>query len=177
VAHGDCTSFASQCLIARRLLERGVRTVEIVDTGSSNNWDAHGDMRDHIPKARRVDQALAALLQDLKQSGLLSETLVAVCTEFGRTPWTDNATSKGRNHHARAFSALLLGAGVKGGVAHGQTDDFGETIVADPVHIHDFHATILHLMGIDHARLVYRYAGRDFRLTDVDGQVVRGILS
>ncbi len=177
VAEGDRTSFASQCLMARRLLERGVRTVEIVDTGSSDNWDAHGNMHDHVPKALRVDRALAALLGDLKARGLLDDTLVAICTEFGRTPWTDGPSGKGRNHHARAFTALLAGAGVKGGIAHGQTDDIGESIVANPVHIHDYHATILHLMGIDHTRLVYRYAGRDFRLTDVDGEVVREVLA
>ncbi len=170
-------SFAFQCLIARRLVERGARVVEIIDNGSSNNWDSHGDMRDHIPKAARVDRAIAALLADLKSRGLLDQTLVAICTEFGRTPWTDNPTTKGRNHYAKAFTALLAGAGVKRGLAYGETDEFGARIVANPVHVHDYHATILHLMGIDHTRLVYRYAGRDFRLTDVDGQVVTGVLA
>jgi Protein of unknown function (DUF1501) len=177
VSDGDTTSFAYQCLIARRLIERGVRVVEVIDTGSNNNWDAHGNMQEHRPKAQRVDQAIAALLSDLKQRGLLDETLVAICTEFGRTPWTDNPTSKGRNHYAKAFTALLAGAGVKGGMAHGQTDEFGINIVANPVHVHDYHATILHLMGLDHTRLTYRYAGRDFRLTDVDGNVIQAILS
>jgi uncharacterized protein (DUF1501 family) len=134
-------------------------------------------MRDHLPKAARVDRALAGLLFDLKQRGLLAETLVAICTEFGRTPWTDGPGAKGRNHYARAFSVLLAGAGVKGGHAHGATDDYGINIVQDAVHVHDYHATILHLMGIDHTRLTYRYAGRDFRLTDVDGQVIEGVLS
>jgi hypothetical protein len=177
VADGDSTSFGYQCLIARRLVERGVRVVELIDTGSSNNWDAHGDMQEHRPKAARVDRAIAALIADLKQRGLLDETLLAICTEFGRTPWTDGPGAKGRNHYAKAFSVLLAGAGVKGGYAHGATDDYGINIVADPVHVHDYHATILHLMGLDHTRLVYRYAGRDFRLTDVDGSVVRPILS
>ncbi len=137
---------------------------------------AHGNMQDHRPKAARVDRAIAALIQDLKARGLLSQTLIAICTEFGRTPWTDGPGAKGRNHYAKAFSALLAGAGVRGGFAHGATDEYGIQIVADPVHVHDYHATILHLMGIDHTRLVYRYAGRDFRLTDVDGKVVRPVL-
>ena len=170
VKSDDRKSFGWQCLIARRLIEQGVRTVELIDTGASNNWDAHGNMQDHRPKARRVDQPLAALIRDLRQRGLLDETLVAVCTEFGRTPWTDNTTG-GRNHYARAFSCLLAGGGVKGGYAHGATDEHGIDIVDKPVHVHDYHATILHLMGIDHTRLTYHYAGRDFRLTDVSGNV------
>ena len=177
IKEGDTTSFGYQCLIARRLIERGVRVVELIDSGSNNNWDAHGDMRDHRPKALRVDRAIAGLLADLKQRGLLSQTLVAICTEFGRTPWTDAPHTKGRNHYAKAFSVLLAGAGVKGGIAFGETDDFGINIVSNPVHVHDYHATILHLMGIDHTRLVYRYAGRDFRLTDVDGDVVTQVLA
>jgi hypothetical protein len=177
IPEGDRSSFGAQCLIARRLLERGVRVVELIDTGSNNNWDAHGDMQDHRPKALRVDRAIAALLGDLKQRGLLSQTLVAICTEFGRTPWTDSPQSKGRNHYANAFSAILAGAGVKGGFAFGETDELGIKIVSNPVHVHDYHATILHVMGIDHTRLVYRYAGRDFRLTDVDGKVVAQVLS
>ena len=101
---------------------------------------------------------------------------MAICTEFGRTPWTDSPQSKGRNHYAKAFTALLAGAGVKGGLAFGETDEFGINITSNPVHVHDYHATILHLMGIDHTRLVYRYAGRDFRLTDVDGNVMKPVL-
>jgi hypothetical protein len=173
---GDRRSFAAQCLLARRLLERGVRVVELIDTGAGDNWDAHGDMQAHRPKALRVDRAIAALVQDLKERGLFGETLLALCTEFGRTPWTDGANAKGRNHYARAFSCLLAGAGVKGGMAYGQTDEYGIEIVADPVHVHDYHATILHLMGLDHTKLTYRYAGRDFRLTDVDGRVLEPIL-
>jgi len=174
---GDSQSFAAQCLLARRLVERGVRVVELIDTGASNNWDAHGNMEDHRPKAKRVDQPLAALVRDLKRRGLLGETLLAICTEFGRTPFTDSAATKGRNHYAQAFSALLAGGGVKGGVAYGETDEYGLNIVKNPCHVHDYHATILHLMGIDHTRLTYRYAGRDFRLTDVHGQVLQGILA
>jgi hypothetical protein len=177
IPRGDTTSFAYQCLIARRLIERGVRVVELIDTGSHDNWDSHGDMETHRPKALRVDRALAALIRDLKQRGLLDQTLLVGCTEFGRTPWTDRPGTKGRNHFAQAFASFLAGAGVKGGTTYGQTDEYGITIVANPVHVHDFHATILHLMGIDHTRLTYRYAGRDFRLTDVEGNVVTGVLA
>jgi len=176
VREGDGKSFGYQCLIARRLIERGVRVVELIDSGSNHNWDAHGDMNDHRPMALRVDQAVTGLIRDLRRTGLLDQTLVAICTEFGRTPWTDGPTTKGRNHYAKAFTCLLAGAGVEGGTAYGETDDYGINIVRDPVHVHDYHATILHLMGIDHTRLVYRYAGRDFRLTDVDGNVITKIL-
>jgi hypothetical protein len=174
---GDNKSFAWQCLMARRLVEHGVRVVELIDTGSNNNWDAHGDMQEHRPKAQRVDRAIAALLRDFKQRGLLSQTLVAVCTEFGRTPWGATPNDKGRNHHARAFTCLLAGAGVKGGTVYGETDEYGIDIAAEPCHVHDYHATILHLLGVDHKRLTYRYAGRDFRLTDVAGNVLEAILS
>jgi hypothetical protein len=177
VQSGDSKSFAWQCLIARRLVEHGVRVVEVIDTGSHDNWDSHGDILTHRPKAQRVDQPLAALLRDLKQRGLLDSTLVAICTEFGRTPWSDGGNGKGRNHYAKAFTCLLAGAGVKGGMAYGETDEFGANIVSNPVHVHDYHATILHLMGIDHTRLTYRYAGRDFRLTDVAGTVLHDVLT
>jgi hypothetical protein len=177
LTRGDNKSFAWQCLMARRLIEHGVRVVELIDTGSSNNWDAHGDMQDHRGKARRVDRAIAGLLVDLKQRGLLAETLIAACTEFGRTPWGATPRDKGRNHHSKAFTCLLAGAGVRGGIAYGETDEYGINIVADPCHVHDYHATILHLMGVDHKRLTYRFAGRDFRLTDVHGQVLGGILA
>ena len=140
----------------------------------SNNWDSHGNMQDHRPKAARVDQPLAHLIRDLKQRGLLDETLIAICTEFGRTPWDPGL---GRNHWHRAFTSLLVGGGVKGGLAYGETDEYGILPVQKPVHVHDYHATILHLMGIDHTRLTYRYAGRDFRLTDVAGNVLREVLS
>ncbi len=171
---GDRKSFAWQCLAARRLVENGVRTVEIIDSGASNNWDSHGDMQAHRPMAKRADQSIAALLRDLKQRGLFEDTLVAICTEFGRTPFDPG---KGRSHWHRAFTCLLAGAGVKGGMTYGESDEYGIHIAADPVHVHDYHATILHLMGIDHEQLTYRYAGRDFRLTDVAGSVVGNILS
>lgn len=172
---GDRTSFAAQCLTARRLLERGVRVVEMIDTGSHDNWDAHGDMQAHRPKAERVDRALAGLIADLKQRGLFEDTLVAICTEFGRTPTTFNG--KGREHYIDAFSSLLCGGGVRGGIAYGETDEYGMQIVQDPCHVHDYHATILHLLGLDHERVTYRYAGRDFRLTDVAGRVLTPVLA
>ncbi len=177
LARGENRSFAWQCLMGRRLVERGVRVVELIDTGSHDNWDSHGDLETHRPKALRVDRALAAMLHDLADRGLLDETLVAICTEFGRTPWSDGGNGKGRNHYAKAFSCLLAGAGVRGGITYGQTDEFGAEIVANPCHVHDHHATILHLMGLDHERLTYRYAGRDFRLTDVAGRVLHPILA
>jgi hypothetical protein len=177
VRDGDTRSFGYQCLIARRLVERGVRVVELIDSGSSHNWDAHGDMSDHRPMALRVDRAVSGLIRDLRRTGLLDQTLVAICTEFGRTPWTDGPSTKGRNHYAKAFTCLLAGAGVRGGTTYGETDEFGTAIINEPAHVHDYHATILHLMGIDHTKLVYRYAGRDFRLTDVDGKVMARILS
>lgn len=174
---GDRKSFGAQCLIARRLLERGVRCVEIIDTGASDNWDSHGDMQAHRPKAARVDRAITAVIQDIRARGLWDDTLVAICTEFGRTPWGDGPKSPGRNHLATAFTCLLAGGGVKGGMTYGETDEFGASVVKDQVHVHDYHATILHLMGLDHTKVTYRYAGRDFRLTDVFGKVVGPILA
>lgn len=177
---GDVTSYAAQCIMARRLVERGVRFVEIIDTvGScSDNWDAaHRDIASHSKYAKRVDQPIAALIADLKRIGLLDETLVVFCTEFGRTPWAqDGKGTKSRNHHPSAFSCWLAGGGVKPGVIHGKSDDIGNLVEEDMVHIHDFHATILRIMGLDHTRLTYRHAGRDFRLTDVHGDVVENIL-
>lgn len=172
IAEGDAKSIAWQCLMARRLIERGVRTVEIIDSGSSNNWDAHGNMNDHRPMAKRVDQPIAMLIRDLKQRGLLDDVLIAVCTEFGRTPWTDSPTGKGRNHYAKAFTCLLAGAGIEGGRTYGATDEFGSSIIENPCHVHDYHATILNLLGIDHTRLTYHFSGRNYRLTDVYGNVI-----
>jgi hypothetical protein len=175
---GSTQGFAWQCLVARRLAERGVRFVELIDSGASNNWDAHGDMiAQHAPLARNVDQPIAALLTDLKRRGLLADTLVVWTTEFGRTPFNNSADAKGREHHSWAFSSWLAGGGVKGGMVHGATDEHGIQVAEKGVHVHDFHATILHLLGIDHEKLTYRHAGRDFRLTDVQGKVVRGVLA
>jgi hypothetical protein len=174
---GSTQGFAWQCLAARRLVERGVRFVELIDSGSSNNWDAHGDMiGQHAPLAKNVDQPIAGLLRDLKQRGLLDETLVVWTSEFGRTPFNNSADAKGREHHPWAFSSWLAGGGVRGGITHGSTDEYGIRVAEDGVHVHDFHATILHLLGLDHTRLTYRYAGRDFRLTDVRGKIVQQIL-
>ncbi|HEY4312311.1 MAG TPA: DUF1501 domain-containing protein [Pirellulales bacterium] len=174
---GSTKGFAWQCLVARRLIERGVRFVELIDTGSSNNWDSHGDMMDHERLALNVDRPIAGLLRDLKQRGLLDETLIVWTTEFGRTPFNNLADAKGREHHNWAFSSWLAGAGVKPGIVHGATDEYGVRVAEDPVHVHDFHATILHLMGLDHERLTYRHSGRDYRLTDVHGRVVRELLA
>ncbi|MEZ6086804.1 MAG: DUF1501 domain-containing protein [Pirellulaceae bacterium] len=174
---GQTTGFGWQCLAARRLIERGVRFVELIDTGSSGNWDAHGDMMSHVGLAKNVDQPIAALLQDLKGRGLLDETLVVWTTEFGRTPFNNTADAKGREHHSWAFSSWLAGGGVKGGIVHGATDQHGMHPVEQPVHVHDLHATILHLLGFDHEKLTYRHAGRDYRLTDVEGHVVKELLA
>ncbi len=172
---GSTKGFGWQCLVARRMIERGVRFVELIDSGASNNWDAHADMAAHGPLAKNVDKPIAGLLKDLKQRGLLDDTLVVWTTEFGRTPTTDGPL--GRGHQAAVFSSWLAGAGVKAGYVHGKSDDYGAKVAEDEVHVHDFHATILHLLGFDHERLTYRHAGRDFRLTDVSGRVVREILA
>jgi membrane-anchored protein YejM (alkaline phosphatase superfamily) len=168
--------FGWQCLAARRLVERGVRFVELIHTGSSGNWDSHGNMADHGRLAPQVDQPIAGLLRDLKQRGMLDDVLVVWTTEFGRTPFNNTADAPGREHHNWAFTSWLAGAGVKRGYVHGATDEHGIRATEKPVHVHDFHATILHLMGIDHERLTWRHGGRDYRLTDVHGNVVRDIL-
>jgi hypothetical protein len=174
---GQTSGFGWQCLVARRMAERGVRFIELIDTGSSHNWDSHGDMNDHIKLAKNVDQPIAGLLKDLKRRGMLEQTLVVWTTEFGRTPYHAEPDAKGREHHHQAFSSWLAGGGVRGGMVHGATDEYGIAIADQKVHVHDFHATILHLLGIDHTRLTYRYSGRDYRLTDVAGEVVRPILA
>jgi hypothetical protein len=173
---GATKGFGWQCMVARRLIERGVRFVELIDTGSSGNWDSHGNMQDHVGLARNVDQPIAGLIRDLKSRGMFEDTLIVWTTEFGRTPFNNTADNPGREHHNWAFSSFLAGAGVKRGIAYGTTDEYGMKPAENPVHTHDFHATILHLMGLDHLRLTYRHAGRDFRLTDVAGEVVKGLL-
>ncbi len=172
---GATQGYGWQCLVARRLVERGVRFVELIDVGSSNNWDQHGDMPQHAKLAAMIDQPIAGLLTDLKRRGMLDETLVVWTTEFGRTPGED--APNGRGHHGACFSSWLAGGGVKGGITHGTTDEISSAVAEDKVHVHDFHATILHLLGFDHTKLTYRHAGRDFRLTDVHGNVVREILA
>ena len=172
---GQNEGFGWQCLVARRLAERGVRFIELVDGSSSHNWDQHGDMTEHAVHAKNIDQPLAGLVRDLKERGMLDDTLVVWTTEFGRTPGIDGV--KGRGHHSACFSSWMAGGGVKGGITYGSTDEIGATVAENGVHVHDFHATILHLLGIDHTRLTYRHAGRDYRLTDVHGKVVREILA
>jgi hypothetical protein len=165
-----------QMLIARRLLERGVRFVQIWAGG----WDHHQDLETKLPeRAKEIDQPLGALMTDLKQKGMLDSTLVVWGGEFGRTPTRDrggNATP-GRDHNAKGFSLWMAGGGAKGGTVHGATDELGESAVQDPVHIHDLHATILRLLGFDHTQLTYRYNGRDFRLTDVSGNIVKALMA
>jgi hypothetical protein len=166
--------FANGCLIARRLVERGVRMVQVY-YGSGQPWDAHGDIMDHKRDALKSDQAIAALIKDLKQRGLLNETLIVWGGEFGRTPTAQG--SKGRNHHNTGFTTWLCGGGVKRGYVHGATDELGVNAVENRMDVHDLHATMLHLMGLDHEQLTYRYSGRDFRLTDVHGNVAQEIIA
>lgn len=156
-----------------------MRFIELIDTGanSSRNWDAHGDLLTYGPLARNEDQPIAALLKDLECRGMLEETLVVWTTEFGRTPFHEERDAKGREHHARAYTSWLAGGGVKGGITYGASDKYGIEVAEDLIHVHDFHATILHLLGFDHTRLTFSHAGRDFRLTDVHGEVVERILA
>ncbi len=170
-------TYAANCLLARRLAERDVRFVQLFHMG----WDLHSG----LPKGVRgqcqdTDQATSALINDLRQRGLLEDTLIVWGGEFGRTVYSQGALTAddyGRDHHPRCFTTLLAGAGIQGGLTYGETDEYGYNIVRDPVHIHDLNATILHLLGIDHTRLTYRFQGRDFRLTDIHGELVQGILS
>jgi hypothetical protein len=173
-------SFANNCLLARRLVERGVRFIQLFDS----DWDHHGGLDKRLrAKAKDVDQPMAALVRDLKQRGMLDDTLVIWGGEFGRTPLAQGVdgngskTTPGRDHHKDAYTVWLAGGGVKGGITYGKTDDFGFSPVKNAVHTHDLNATVLHLLGMDHERLTYRYQGRDYRLTDVEGKLVRGILA
>lgn len=171
-------SFANNCLQARRLIEQGVRIVELYDS----DWDHHNGIETRLPdKCRDIDRPIAALINDLKTRGLLEDTLVVWGSEFGRTPLQQGESPQsgklaGRDHHKDAFTMWLAGGGIKPGVSYGKTDDFGMDIVEDSVHVHDLNATILHLLGIDHTRLTYRYQGRDFRLTDVEGNIIYPIV-
>jgi hypothetical protein len=174
---GTDGGFARNCLLARRMVERGVRFVQLLHRG----WDQHGDLPAQIRgQCRDVDRPSAALVQDLKARGLLEDTLVIWGGEFGRTVYSQGALTRdnyGRDHHGRCFSIWLAGGGIRPGITHGETDDYCYNVVRDPVHIHDLNATVLHLLGIDHTRLTYRFQGRDFRLTDVHGEVVQGLLA
>ena len=172
---GDTTGFGWQCIVARRMIEQGVRFVELIDTGSSRNWDAHSDVKSHEPLARKIDQPVAGLLADLKSRGLLKDTLVVFTTEFGRTPRAEGAI--GRGHFNKAYSSWLAGGGIQG--RHGLWQDrrSGREDRGERCHVHDFHATILHCLGFDHTKLTFRHGGRDYRLTDVSGNVLKEILT
>jgi len=173
--------FGHQCLLARRFIERGVRMVQVTHQNGSGHWDQHGNLLQRHPQnALEVDRPIAGLLKDLKQRGLLDDTLVLWGGEFGRTPTAeekDKPVNNGRDHNPSGFTMWMAGGGVRGGHVHGATDDYGYFAAEDKVHIHDLHATILHLLGLDHTRLTYRFGGRDFRLTDVDGEVVDQIIA
>jgi hypothetical protein len=177
--YGD-GDFGRGCLMARRLIERGVRMVQVY-FGNFQPWDTHDDIELHRPLAEQSDGAIASLIEDLKASGLLKETIVLVGGEFGRTPAVEVGglvkVQNGRDHNNHGFTYLVAGGGFRGGTVYGATDDFGFAAVENKVHIHDLHATVLHQLGLDHTRLTYRYSGRDYRLTDVGGEVVRGIIA
>jgi uncharacterized protein (DUF1501 family) len=172
IGSGATDDFGRQCLMARRFIEAGVRFVEVCH----GNWDMHGGLRNRLAQnCGQIDKPIAGLLSDLKQRGLLNDTIVLWGGEFGRTPTGQGAD--GRNHNSAGFSMWLAGGGVKGGQRVGKTDDYGARAVENRVHHHDLHATLLHLMGIDHQRLTYRYGGRDYSLTDIHGRVVREVLA
>lgn len=175
---GITQGFGWQCLVARRLAERGVRFIELIDTGSNSaeNWDSHGNMADHERLAKAIDQPITGLIRDLKRRGMLDRTLVVWTTEFGRTPFNQTADHPGREHHNLVFSSWMAGGGVRGGMVYGESDEYGILPVSGGVHTHDLHATMLHCLGLDHERLTYRHAGRDYRLTDIAGRVVKEIL-
>lgn len=181
-AQPGASSFANNCLLARRLVEAGVRYVQLFDWG----WDFHGtgpgeDIRDGLTrKCQTMDKPIAALIEDLDQRGLLEETLIVIGGEFGRTPFREGRTSGGsilgRDHYPDCYSMVLAGGGIQGGIMHGESDELGFSIARDKVHVHDLQATILHVLGFDHERLTFRFQGRDYRLTDVHGKVVEEIL-
>jgi hypothetical protein len=167
-------SFAGSCVLARRLVERGVRFVQLCH----ESWDQHGNLTKDIQQnCRDTDRASAALIKDLKQRGLLDDTLVIWGGEFGRTPMVEGNSNDGRDHHPNAFTMWFAGGGTKPGLTLGATDELGFNVVEEQVHVHDLHATLLHLLGFDHTKLTYRFQGRDFRLTDVHGELVRKLLA
>lgn len=171
------SNFGRQCLMARRFAERGVRFIQVTHSDGEVQWDQHGNLiKGHTKNAAEVDKPIAGLLHDLKSRGLLEDTLVLWGGEFGRTP-VAQGKADGRDHNPEGFTMWMAGGGVKGGYAHGATDDYGYYAVENKVHVHDLHATLLHLLGLDHERLTYRHAGRDFRLTDVEGHVVKEIFA
>jgi hypothetical protein len=176
IGEKETDDFGRQCLLARRMAEAGVRYIQIsyADNGSNPRWDQHSNIEKHAEHAKATDKPVAGLIADLKARGLLEDTLVWWGGEFGRNPFSQG--SDGRDHNPKGFTHFLAGGGVKSGFVHGATDEFGHEAVTDKVHMHDLHATLLHLLGMDHERLTYRYAGRDFRLTDVAGRVVHEIM-
>ena len=171
--------FGWQCLVGRRLAERGVRFVELISGGTSidYNWDAHAKMANYNRLAKDVDQPIAGLLRDLKSRGMLDDTVVVWTTEFGRSPTVPDPTAEGRGHHAKTYCSWVAGGGFKGGVTYGQSDEIGDNIASNPVSVHDLQATVLNQLGLDHTRLTYRHAGRDYRLTDVHGRIVKPLLA
>jgi hypothetical protein len=176
----DTFEFGTQCLLARKFAERGVRFIQVTHQKGSGHWDQHADLvKRHRENAKQVDRPIAGLLKDLKRQGLLKDTLVLWGGEFGRTPTAEGKDPKkiGRDHNPEGFTMWMAGGGIKGGMRYGETDEYGYYAVKNKVHIHDLHATLLHCLGLDHKQLTYRHAGRDFRLTDVYGNVVQGILS
>ena len=179
-ARYDISDFGRGCLMALRMVERGVRMVQVY-YGNFQPWDSHDDIRVHAKLAQKTDGAIAALVDDLKARGLFDETLIIIGSEFGRTPMIQNSGLEklgcGRDHNTPGFTVLMAGGGIKGGTTYGATDDFGFKAVEKPTHVHDLHATALHLLGFDHTRLTYRHAGRDFRLTDVHGHVIHDIIA
>jgi hypothetical protein len=172
INQGDSSDFGKQCLMARRFIESGVRFVEV----THGNWDHHQRLSTQLPQnCKEIDKPIAGLLMDLKKRGLLEDTLVVWGGEFGRTP--DGQSGDGRDHNHKGYTTWMAGGGVRGGMSYGSTDEHGYQAVEDKCHIHDWHATMLHLLGLDHERLTYRYAGRNFRLTDVHGKVIEKIMA
>jgi hypothetical protein len=179
VDRGTRKGIGWMCLMARRLAERGVRFVEVIDGGYDKytNWDAHLNIRMHEPLAKKSDLPIAGLIKDLKSRGMLEDTLVVWTTEFGRKPGDGSPDEEGRTHWSTAYSSWVAGGGFKGGLVYGSTDDYGYTVASNPVHVHDFQATLLNQLGLDHTKLTFRHAGRDYRLTDVSGRVIKDLVS
>ena len=178
IGQKETDDFGQYCLRARKLSEAGVRYIQVNYTDNSNNpaWDQHSDLPKHMQHARATDKPVAGLLKDLKQRGLLEDTIVWWGSEFGRTPYAEK-NGTGRDHNSDGFTVWLAGGGFKNGYSYGNTDDFGHHAVEGRIHMHDLHATILHQLGLDHEKLTYRYDGRDFRLTDVHGKVIHEIIA
>ncbi len=179
-SHDQTRIYAAECLLARRLVERGVRFIQVYSGGAHNddNWDAHTDIvKNHSKHAGDTDKPIAGLIADLKRKGLLDSTLIVWGGEFGRQPTAEYAQGTGRDHNSYGFTMWMAGGGIKGGVSVGETDELGFGVVKDKTHIHDLQATIMHLLGFDHTKLTYRFQGRDYRLTDVAGRVVKELLA